>query len=852
MASQSATRRAAAKTNYVADATAQSARAQLQYGSTYEGTVVSMGINAGVFGVKLDTPETVLNCLYAPFILSAMLGLKCKCILPLGTRVEVVYGTMPAITGCLTYSDGNPGTRDKHTVAMAQGLRAGLSTFQQTNTALPNFNGVDYPGDLLPGELDLTNIFQTGIQLLMNIAKVQAGDHAKVECHLLTDMVRIISKVFRHHSSFGDHEVFDDGRLNDVMHGTSNPWEAWGILNPTDQKLKNDNTGVDFSSVDAINATGRWRFSRYLGFLGNFIHIFVTDPTAVLGTIGSTVVRSGKFNAHVDMDGSLCVSSVADIVFERVVRIPVPIQCKRMEDPTGTVVTDFEKLDQRFLKLWNYPQNPLNLFETSYQLREYARYLTQFQAYSRFLQTQAKGGDYKVPSEQDTPAPDWTGANPDTSKANTALPYKFLDTYSTMRVTRDGSIIHWDGYGSATVHSHGDVEVSATRNLRFQAAGDISMVAGQNIYLNARRNTEITSISGGLKIKARAFMQLLCEWGTLWIKSDAQDPSDPNFQAPTPDNQTEDPEVIYNDAAVLIESSKGRTTLDSSRTLLLSTRGQPDPNDQGNADGISASVVVQSEHQHVKLRSGESVFLQALNGLIGLKSVHSFIVEATGAWFNMQGDFRLGNALSLGISGVIKCNQLYSNVIASIGAIFGPKIPGPSPSGSGAEGGVQDHFNHILKLPDDTSAYNPVPDAPEDSVLNDTASLNQLKSQPETLFPEKGELTFKFDAFTDYVPDPFIFMESHAQQYLRLDLPGVWTQQYDVASAGAITLKSAPRVDNTTAPFPGVRAQQRQHTGGDNLRVPSSKSGTDLNSQTALENAQYQLRFLKRSGIYNP
>ena len=93
-------------------------------------------------------------------------------------------------------------------VAVSGGLRAqdagAQNPAQQRASDLSVLKEHQPPVDLLPGELDLTNLHGVGVTLLRHLASLQAGDLARVECHLLDDLVRIVAQNFRHHSAIGD------------------------------------------------------------------------------------------------------------------------------------------------------------------------------------------------------------------------------------------------------------------------------------------------------------------------------------------------------------------------------------------------------------------------------------------------------------------------------------------------------------------------------------------------------------------------------------------------------------------------------------------------------------------------
>ena len=811
------------------EAAAQNAQTRsLENGRVYTGRVAQFsGGRTKVYSVQVGGMNSLLrNCKYATSYIAGMLGVNGEFTLPEGTPVAVVPGSPNLIIAAYLDQPGDPNTRKIHSVTTERGTRTNLNAYDpDVDPGTPVRDGGDLPSDLLPGELDLTNLFGVGLQMLFGFSKLVAGEHAKVEAHLYNDMVRIVDRVFRHHSAIGDQEIYDDGRLNEETHQTSYPHEVFGINSPTERKLKADITGVP--AVEDVLDHARWRFSEYKGFLGGFINRFVTDPVAVMAESGSQAMRSGKFREYVGNDGTMLVQSVSEIAFERVHRIPVPYRNKRHEDPTGVKAADFENLEQDFLTLWSQPKNSLDMYQTCFQLREYARYLAQFQSMARFHQL-AKKGEFTVPSESDTPTPEWTSKEVDAETANKTSPRSHFDVYATIRIMKDGSILIWDGTGGGSVYSHGNIYHSATRNMRLTAGGDISVEAGQNIYMKARRSVELSAVFGGIRMKARAFFHMLCELGTLWLKSDASDPSAKGFQTPAVTNTEEDPEVILNDAAILLETSRGRMTFDSKRTLMLAVSGAPDDN---GPNDISGSVIIQSTLGGIITHAKTGMAFTVSEGWMLLKSqARSIVMQAANVFAEVRQSFRVGKGFDV-TGGEVRARRGRFRSLSAVGSIL-------------------TRSGHVSKIPEDQLVnYDPTP-AQNDKLTEDTDVTGQVSMTPVKLFPVLGNLSFRFDTFASYVPDDDIFMESLAQQFVRLDIPNtLWTGQWGFTNPESEKLLQADNV-SVSAPFPGSGANCKQHTGGESLFLPSSKSGRALNVNTELKKAKYQFAYLKRGSKY--
>ncbi len=326
-------------------------------------------------------------------------------------------------------------------------------------------------------------------------------------------MVRIISDTFPHFTAFGEHKIINDGgKLNVEWNGTSHDFEAWGNKSAKDPKasLSGENRVDMEAGIDGFLDNGRWRFSQYVGWLGDFIHMFVTDPVEALGKIAADQLRSGKSRVHIGTDGAVLIQSVADIVLEKVVRIPVPIRIRPEGDPKGNKTDDaIRTLDP--LKTWQ-PSNSANLFEMVFQLREYARWLNNQAAFARF---RLQDREFKVPTEAETPVPKMLAGETDREQANPDAKLNWQIAYATIRIFRDGSIQMLDAYGNSWTSTKTGVIISSTTDILLQAAGSVNLVAGQSINLVARKDVGISAVTGGLWLRAKTGLQALVQSGNM-------------------------------------------------------------------------------------------------------------------------------------------------------------------------------------------------------------------------------------------------------------------------------------------------------------------------------------------------
>ena len=441
----------------------------------------------------------VQNCVWAAGIISGMAGFKTSYVPPVKTEVLIVnLGHQPIyIVGCSPGQpeDLNSGSR---TTTVAGQDYSGSQKFNiKKSLDQPVFARHKPPIDLAEGEVQIDNMLGVGLTMLRGLARLQASGLAAIECHIMDDMVRIVSDTFRHYTAFGDYEIKNDGgRLNVIWNGTSHDHEAWGITSPDQAKAALNGNRVD--QTPELDADGRWRFSQYIGWLGDFINAYVTDPQEQLGKIGQ--FRSGKARLHINTDGSVLVQSVADIVLEKVVRIPVPIRVKVEGDPTDNSAS--EQLDAAPLKTWT---PGANLFEMVFQLRDYARWLNNQYSLGRFRMQKKR---YQIPTEAETPAPKMLSGEADREASNKDAATNWRMTYSTIRIYRDGSIQTLDSYGNSFTTTKTGIMLSSTADITIEAAGSLNLVAGRDINLLAKKSISISAIQESIRLKAASLVEV--------------------------------------------------------------------------------------------------------------------------------------------------------------------------------------------------------------------------------------------------------------------------------------------------------------------------------------------------------
>jgi hypothetical protein len=536
-----------------------------------------------------------------------------------------------------------------------------------------------------------------------------------------------------------------------------------------------------------MKRTGRWRFSQYVGWLGDFLHIFVTDPPTVLGEIAGANYRSGKARIHAGSDGTILMQSVAEIVLERVIRIPVPIPAENMDDPEKWTKEQIATLDASFLKnKWNKGSDlPKDICQTIYQMREYSRYLSQYATLARFLQLQEKGM-FTVPSESNTPEPDWTNKEKDRQGAVTPL---FYDAYACIRIMRDGSILVLSGDGCSIVMSRGNVRASAVRTLTLEAGADMEFVAGRNMFFRAKNDMQFAA-DRGIIFHAVGWIKQLCTKGVIWLRSEAvMEGAEPAVGSTEVTGEGDEAKINPN-CGVIIESKQNAVYVGSQ---YLVTRVMNDIRVKtvvGNLELQCMNILVKGMNLQVKMNK---IWINATSML------HKVIT------FDIHKAMRVR-------AGVVECVNILTAKMGSFkGGVFSKKFEHPNHKG----------MQHVFKISDDAKdpetedegAY--VMDPAEPSVEN-PSDIEEIEGKPKL---EKYE-------------SPVERFQSHAQQRIADDgLGDPWDNIAKTSVFGG-------------TPWPGENAKMLTPAAVTALNVPSSATGANLPARQSATSGTFQFKAL--------
>lgn len=796
MASQHGDSQAKATISPNAAAQQADASVKLTVGSVYRGTIQSRDED-GTYTVAAGKPtQTVCGVLLATPVFGGLMGFNIKCRLAKGTDVEFSFGNPSFIHAVL------PKNTEDWKNARNRSLLWGEPADKDAD-GKDNFSEIS--DDMVPGELEISNLFGVALSLLTTLSRMSAGDRAAVECHLINDMVRVISAQYRHISGIGDDLIFDHGRPTMERRWSSYRHELMNALKEKEELAKLNGDEVDRAEAERerITAVGRHRLVEFMGFAGDFIHSFVADPaaTAVQLAQNTTSAGAGKSWIHRNSDGSVIVQSVADIRIERVCAIPLPFRVASHEHPEVTAGARYENLEQEFLKLPKFGSLARNnAFLMAYHIRQYSRWLSRYHAFARMLQLDS---EYKVPRESAV-LPEWTNREEDRETANGRAGY--FEAYACITIMRDGSIVLHDGYGASVVMSHGNLQLSAARHLDLEAAGDIRMVSGGSIFMRARRNIELTATFGGLVFYSYAWLRMLCAKGSVWIRSAAK----PGQLEPAAEGMPV-PEIAGGKAAettaagggypVLIESTDGPMMLRSDSGMIIQADGAKDAPEDDLVILSRGNLIVRGQRS-AQISTPRTL---SLSGSQSVAIAASAIISNASQMFIGRG----GGAL------------IYKG-----GKLFATRIEAFSMSANA----MTNMSGKVGKRKEDDPVEAPAMDN-TNANENLATAIDLISQGPDVPWSSRAEgPEWYFCQASEYLRDgrdgaPGGRPETLTQQYLRQDLSG--STDYEVWN---LKLSLTGRRTQSVGCFGNQETLFRASDEGDNLHAASTKDPADFST----------------------
>lgn len=802
---------------------------KLTANNIYHGIVTKVNPYRGLLDVAVGHVGTLTDCLYAPGAVASLLGVSSTALPPVGASVLLAYTgqTGSWVIGTAAGSTKLPETATTGTIT--GDAEVDVFKMKQFEDSTPPDEGIrsagyEAPKNLLPGEQEFNTGTGVVMRLLFGLAQLNAGDLAKVEVHLLNDMVRIVDNYFVHHSCGGDELIWSAGRPTKEVHFTSYDYEADGKANPDEALAQVQGGVVDFKPLEktASEATGRWRLSEYYGFLGDMVHRFVTSPTEVASNIMENSFRAGQYRSWVGSDGTMLIQAAGGVHVEVTQYIVIPSILKQWNSPDFDCEKAMKDLDKEFLAVWGEGPEWDDLKYACWQMRYYIKYISLYHSLARFHQMAKK--DYcKIPTEKESPERKATADQPDVTSAARSAACRNKG-HALFVMDPAGSVSLISNGNTSVIMNQGNIQIACPGNLEFKVGGTIAMT-GDNVSIQGARKVEVLSLFGSLYLKARTCWQALCEAGTLWLKGDAKDDGSSAQDADNkyPDGWEDKEEVKGGAYAVVIDASQGKTLVHGAKGAVL---GATDKEAQVyvQATGVDADVTIYG-NRNILLRATKNLITSGLNFFcFSTKAYFASALVKIGENFALQG-------------GLLACNSIRTQILSSRSVIRGigknvsdeeiKDLPDPKEiidSEMGTE--LSAEAKEEQKVVFDRSLYQA--DYKQEQFINNNWELPNWKDVVSK------ELT----AYNSLKASPLDGMAKNMEAYFN---------EFKISDS---SLMSAPRTAPKNLPYPGEGAEMFEFSEGQdkNLTEPWDKQFTeqDIGTQKKMKPTSYAVYFTKK------
>lgn len=416
------------------------------------------------------------------------------------------------------------------------------------------------PTDVVDGEWAVANEFGVLVGMLQHLAQLKGSELAQVQCHLLDDLVRIISHNFQHYTALGEYNVYHDGKsLMAEFGATHQPGETYGrplvetdsgapVFTKTGTHIEDDS--VDFYKItedERIKAVER--FKVFLGRMGDFLHLFLCRPDPdytpnLSGKPPSPKPDTGLADLHIATDGAVHLRSVREVFIEKTNWIRVPARVYAPEDPQGDKAQDIEYEEKEkfeWEQSYSYKGNPFQYF---LQLRDYVAYVSEKNYYRNFKKHPKdfyvndninKEHNLKTINKVDK----WTKLE--------QQPYELRT--SGVYLMPNGGITIKDSWNSAIVMEGGNIYIQPAKDLVLQPLRSLIGKVGKHLQLAAKEEVDLSSTEKGFRLKTHESQYFYSATGGIVLEAE-----NPPATTGTPDPETE---AIKTVGGIVLKSGYG-------------------------------------------------------------------------------------------------------------------------------------------------------------------------------------------------------------------------------------------------------------------------------------------------------
>lgn len=419
------------------------------------------------------------------------------------------------------------------------------------------------PHDMVPGEYALLNHAGSGVVIGALSASIRGSEMASVRCSALDDQVRVTSGHFKHVSSAGCDEIFNDGGYVTVESFVSMyHHERLGLREPLKEAFdwqagKPAELAEKRSGISPLKPTqtAKKRLYRYAGYLGDVVNVFVAspDPDKEVEEMADPGKDSGLLHYHVDSSGRFTMRSAGGILLERYDRIPVPKRMHYAWDPAGDRAEPVPAGKRPF------SLDPKHPMASGLALADMAAWWDS-QAYARFVQF---GKDFRVQKQADLKCP----ADQYDAYGDGTEEFQQYDLrHSYMGLMPNGSIVLRDAWGSEIIMADGRITFNAAANIEIRSGSSVVVLGGDDVIAKAYNSVDVSATKKDVRIKAEGNLQVVSMKRGVLVQSKAEGDVDPSAweKGAGEDLQT---------AGVVLKADKSSVVVAGNRAAVQGTKG---------------------------------------------------------------------------------------------------------------------------------------------------------------------------------------------------------------------------------------------------------------------------------------
>jgi hypothetical protein len=402
------------------------------------------------------------------------------------------------------------------------------------------------PVDSLSGDKGFINELGVALWMGKTIAQLRASDIAKIEAFWGDDLLRIFGYNMELFTGGREHYSFDDqGEYSEVERSTPFPWESMGAFTPQQPTnifdgeaggLKQGNENARYEPKEDMQAMV-FRSQVMRGYLGDGereqVVISPIDPPDV-NTPDMDQNWRGLLEIHKGLDGRFSVRSAKEIVLEKSVVIPVPVQRKVPDAPDGDTDQNYKASNQfgegpdQSKPRFEWPNDDENATVRPTTLFEYATYIMG----KAGLQTvDAHANDWEAPQDSELEIAEGVPNTIDVPTLFKQLKFTYaadLPAYGTIVVDQrdehevryyrskaglymldDGSVSIEDGYGSSIYMSGGNIVFSCQGDVSVRAGRSFIAWAARDVIARAGWSAEVSAAKADVRVKAEKNLHML-------------------------------------------------------------------------------------------------------------------------------------------------------------------------------------------------------------------------------------------------------------------------------------------------------------------------------------------------------